>query len=140
MQRKKKKSKEEQLVEDYFPIHEDDVKLATEKIESTYEPGKEIAKLAIEKKYSKENRRTINIDPGYIEKAKFILVTTKNYSHRIYLGSGIFADLQYRMKDGKFQVHEWTYPDYRQKKIINFFNQTRSTYLVQLGRHFSTLS
>jgi hypothetical protein len=30
--------------------------------------------------------RKINIDPGYLASAKFILATGKDYSHRIYLG------------------------------------------------------
>lgn len=82
----------------------------------------------LEKKYSIAGNRNVNLDPGYLEKAKLILVTTKNFSHRIYLGSGIFGDVQLRMKGGKFQIHEWTYPDYREEKVIHFFRRIRDRY------------
>ena len=34
----------------------------------------------LEDKYKIENKRRLNIDPGYISEAKLILATTKNYS------------------------------------------------------------
>jgi len=37
--------------------------------------------------------RQINIDPGYLSEAKIVLASTKNFSHRIYLGSGIYAEV-----------------------------------------------
>ncbi|HDL18281.1 MAG TPA: DUF4416 family protein [Bacteroidetes bacterium] len=82
----------------------------------------------LEKKYTIAGNRSVNLDPGYLEKAKLILVTTKNFSHRIYLGSGIFGDVQLRIKGGKFQIHEWTYPDYREEKVIRFFRRIRDRY------------
>ena len=33
-------------------------------------------------------KRPVNLDPGYIEQAKVILASTKNFYHRIYLGRG----------------------------------------------------
>ena len=36
-------------------------------------------------------KRPVNLDPGYIEQAKVILASTKNFYHRIYLGGGIFG-------------------------------------------------
>jgi len=39
----------------------------------------------IETKYSIEGKRTVNLDPGYLEESKLILASTKNFSHRIYL-------------------------------------------------------
>ena len=45
--------------------------------------------LKIEKKFSKENKRKINIDPGYINEAKLVLTTTKDFAHRIYLNKVI---------------------------------------------------
>jgi hypothetical protein len=31
--------------------------------------------------------RPVNLDPGFIEPSKLVLATTKNYSHRIYIGN-----------------------------------------------------
>ena len=47
----------------------------------------------LEKKYSDNGNRLVNLDPGLVTLENFILATGKNYSHRIYLGSGVFAEV-----------------------------------------------
>ena len=83
----------------------------------------------IEDKYSIVGKRQINIDPGYIETPKLILATTKNFSHRIYLGEGIYGDVQLIWRGGRFQGNPWTYPDYLEKSTLEFFTPVRNTYL-----------
>ena len=95
-----------------------------------------LATNAIEDKYMHEKRRMINLDPGYISEAKLVLATTKNYTHRIYLNNGIFGDVHLQYKDQSFQVQTWTYPDYKQSEIIQFFNQVRLKYFHQLGESY----
>jgi len=77
-------------------------------------------------------RRLVNIDPGYISLAKLVLFTTKNRSHRIYLDKGIYADLELVFEKKTFCPLEWTYPDYRTKEYIDFFNSVRATYRKEL--------
>ena len=48
----------------------------------------------LEKKYSENGNRLVNLDPGLVTLENFILATGKNYSHRIYLGSGVFAEAE----------------------------------------------
>ncbi len=79
----------------------------------------------IEKELSLSGRRTANIDPGYISLENVILATTKNYTHRIYIGSGIFGDLTLIFKNGTFRPLEWTYPDYRSEHVVTIFNRWR---------------
>ena len=86
----------------------------------------------IERKFSENNARSINIDPGYITLANLILFTTKNRSHRIYIGQGIYADLELQFAKKSFHPLEWTYPDYRTKEYIDFFNSVRATYVSQI--------
>ena len=76
--------------------------------------------------------RTVNIDPGYIDRMKLVLATTKDSSHRVYLGQGIYADVELIYRSGSFVCLEWTYPDYREKFAIEFFNTVRDAYLAQL--------
>jgi hypothetical protein len=38
-------------------------------------------------------RRRINLDPGYLEPSKLVLFSTKNFSHRVYCGDGIFGEV-----------------------------------------------
>lgn len=92
-------------------------------------PGK-IAKIkllanSIEEKLAKNNNRRINLDPGYVTDAKLILATTKDYFHRIYLTSGIYAEVTLKWRKNGFEPFEWTYPDYRSKEYIDIFNTIR---------------
>ncbi|MDZ7375243.1 MAG: DUF4416 family protein [candidate division KSB1 bacterium] len=83
----------------------------------------------IEQQFSIENKRRVNIDPGYLAEAKVVLATTKNFDHRIYLGKGIYGDVHLRYRRNKFIINEWTYPDYRDKIVIDFFARLRKKYL-----------
>jgi hypothetical protein len=90
----------------------------------------------LEDKFAKNNKRQVNIDPGYIADAKLILATTKNYDHRIYLKKGIYGDVHLRFREGTFKPNDWTYADYRESFIINFFNEVRENYLGQLRKKY----
>ena len=83
--------------------------------------------------YTVNEKRLVNIDPGYICPAKLVLATTKNYSHRIYLNKNIYGDIHLQFSNGTFQSQPWTYPDYQNKENIRFFNALRKRYLEQLG-------
>jgi hypothetical protein len=87
----------------------------------------------IEIEFSSPNR-IINLDPGYISKAKLVLATTKDYQHRLYLGQGIYAEVTLRFRQGKFEPYEWTYPDYQTPEYLNIFNQIRSIYSEQIKK------
>ncbi len=63
----------------------------------------------------------------------FVLATTKNYSHRPYLGQNIFADLTYHFHQGQFEFLPWTYPDYRDPKKVEFLSWARSYLLHKLS-------
>ncbi len=69
--------------------------------------------------------RRANIDPGYVTLSKLTLATTKDYSHRIYIGRGIYAETTLRFVRGTFVPVETTYPDYRTPATIGFFNEVR---------------
>ena len=88
----------------------------------------------IEARYADAGRRRVNIDPGYMLPERFVLATGKNYSHRIYIGKGIYADLTLVYHSGSFQPLEWTYPDYREDRMRSYLNATRRKYLDDLQR------
>jgi len=85
----------------------------------------------IEGQFSQENRRQVNVDPGYLTAAKVVLATTKNFDHRIYLGNGIYGDVHLRYRGNKFIMNEWTYPDYRDMIVIDFFARLRKRYMKE---------
>ncbi len=85
----------------------------------------------IENHLAKEDgRRTLNIDPGYLSDAQLILATGKNFSHRIYLGHGLFGDLTLLFKHNQFQAFPWTYPDYQEEPIRSLLLKMRENYVM----------
>ncbi len=106
-----------------FKMFIDPMKIVAVKLESN----------TIENSFRKNGKRTINIDPGYIETPKLVLATTKNYGHRIYLGQGIYGDVQMFWRNGDFKTNPWTYPDYQEEKTREFFSKIRKKYLSQIG-------
>ena len=88
---------------------------------------------SVEDEYLKEDgKRAINIDPGYISMEKMVLASCKNFSHRIYLKKGIYADLTLIYKAGDFQSLEWTFPDYAKDNIKRLLQGIRERYMHQL--------
>lgn len=85
----------------------------------------------IENKLSLKGARQINIDPGYLDLAKLVLASTKDFYHRIYLDRGIFAEITLFYKNKTFQPWEWTYPDYKTQEYIAIFNRIREIYACQ---------
>ena len=86
----------------------------------------------IENEYCRNGKRRINIDPGYLLREKFVLATGKNYSHRIFIGQGIYADLTLIYRKGGFQSLEWTYPDYADRYVQDFLLRVRKRYVMEL--------
>ncbi len=76
--------------------------------------------------------RAVNIDPGYLHSAKFVLATGKDYSHRIYLRDGIYGDLTLMVQKGAFIRLPWTYPDYASAPLIDLLTLLRKRYLWQM--------
>ena len=91
-----------------------DIKLTTNEMELRLAEGN-----------AENPRRRVNIDPGYVTLSKLVLVTTKDYSHRIFIGKGIYAETTLRFINRSFVPIETTYPDYKTPLAIDFFNNVR---------------
>jgi hypothetical protein len=76
--------------------------------------------------------RPVNLDPGFIEPSKLVLATTKNYSHRIYIGHKMFAEVTLIYEKNDWRHFDYTYPDYRQTCYHDFFTKVRTRLLEQL--------
>lgn len=86
----------------------------------------------LEKRFLKDGKRKINLDPGILTLSKYLLATTKDYSHRIYIRDGIYAEVTLIYKNRSFQPLGWTYPDYKKTEAIGFFNKVRALLKLQL--------
>ena len=76
--------------------------------------------------------RPVNLDPGFIEPSKLILASTKNFSHRIYIGNRMFAEVTLMYEKGSWRHFEYTFPDYRQSCYQNFLTKVRCRLMEQL--------
>ena len=86
----------------------------------------------LENKESQGGKRKINIDPGFVALERLVLATGKNYTHRIYLSKGIYADLTLIFQRGSFNPLAWTFKDYGDPEIIDYFNEIRERYKRQI--------
>jgi len=109
-------------------------------IETLIDPGK-LAKIKhatnkIEQKMARQLKmaltRPVNLDPGIIEPSKLVLATTKNYSHRIYIGHKMYAEVTLIYEKGTWRHFDYTYPDYREPHYQDFFTKVRTSLLEQL--------
>lgn len=75
--------------------------------------------------------RPVNIDPGYVDLPKLVLATTKDRSHRVYLGQGIYAEATLQFADHAWQPWPWTYPDYREPGAHAFLARVRQRLIEQ---------
>ena len=98
-----------------------DIKLRTNALEE---------ELAAARRYPEA--RPLNIDPGLLELGKFLLATTKDQAHRVYLRDGIFAEVTLRYHAGAFEPWPWTYADYRLPCVHAFLQLARDYYRQRL--------
>lgn len=99
---------------DAFP----EIKLKTNELEMQY--------------LNKNGGRRINLDPGYLDSAKIVLVSTKDYSHRLYLGKGIYGEVTLIYSGKEYQSLPYTYPDFRTQGYLALFKNARNMYRARL--------
>lgn len=84
----------------------------------------------IEASFSVDGKRKINIDPGYMHPAKIVLASTKDYSHRIYLRDGIYAEVTMLFQRGRFDPHVNTYREFQDERNLRYFYMARRLYFL----------
>lgn len=80
---------------------------------------------------SENGKRTINIDPGYIDYMKVVLASAKYGPHKIYLKNGIYADLTLIYSKGIFHSFHWTFPDFKNDLYSKELLEIRNIYKKQ---------
>ena len=91
-------------------------------------PAKLFANALEERLARPDGRRLVNLDPGLVTCERFVLATGKNYTHRIYLGQGIFGDLTLVFQAGSWQTLPWTFPDYAAPDLLARLTDVRCRY------------
>ena len=81
----------------------------------------------------RKTRRPINLDPGIIEPSKLVLASMKNFSHRIYLGRGVYGEVTLLYHRGRWEALGWTFPDYASGRYNAFLDASRALLRAEAG-------
>mgnify|MGYP006139540683 FL=1 len=86
----------------------------------------------IEKSLSLDGKRRINLDPGYLDFHRVVLLSGKEGPQKIYLRDGIWADLVLLKERGGYRELTWTFPDLKDGRYDDFFMQVRAKYKAEI--------
>lgn len=84
----------------------------------------------IEGRFMKGGLRSVNIDPGYLDANKVVLVTGKHGGHKIALSPGVWADMLLWYNKGWVAL-PWAFPDFRDGRLFPLFVKIRRRYKEQ---------
>ena len=96
------------------PARQADIKIATNEMERIF---------------SEDGKRRINLDPGFINPGRLMLATTKKTGFRIPLEKGIYTELTLFWAKGEWHKFPWSYRDYQSERVQKFLTDTRKRYL-----------
>lgn len=86
----------------------------------------------VEKRFCVEGKRRINIDPGYVDHFKVVLVSGKGGGHMLMMADGIWADLLL-WYNKSWQTLPWSYPDFRDGTYFAELMEIRSLLKKQIS-------
>jgi len=80
-----------------------------------------------------DGARRVNLDPGLLTLERLVLASGKNFTHRIYLGRGVWADLTliYNKRTGWVDL-PWTFPDYASETMKRRLTELRALYKTRI--------
>ncbi len=84
----------------------------------------------IETIFSQEGQRTINIDPGYLDANKLVLISGKYGGNKLCVGPDLYADFLLWYSKG-WQAMPWAFPDLRDGGFFRDFMEMRKRYKRQ---------
>jgi hypothetical protein len=90
----------------------------------------------VEQLYIVAGNRQVNLDPGTLDATKVVLASFKPGPQKLYLGSGVWADMVSFYTNRAFRPLLWTFPDLREGPHLELFAHARRRYkeLLRLRR------
>jgi len=85
-----------------------------------------------EAELSVNGKRTVNIDPGYVDAFKVVLLSDKYSGRKVYLGQGCYADVTLTFSSGTWQAGKRAFPDFQDGRYTPYFMKLREKYLEQM--------
>jgi hypothetical protein len=101
-------------------------------IDRTILPDIKQGTMEIEKEFSSNGKRRVNLDPGYMSLGQLFLSSTKDNFFRIYIRDGVFEEVTLYYERGKFRTFPWTYRDYGSEEYHKVFQEIRDLYKKQI--------
>lgn len=100
--------------------------------------GIKIKTIGLENQYLNETGgRKINLDPGYLDAAKIVLASTKDFSHRIYLDKGIYGEVTLMYSGKDYQTLPYTFPDYKTREYWDIFKAARELFKTEMKKRLN---
>jgi len=97
--------------------------------------GIKIKTIGLENRYlNQTGGRKINLDPGYLDAAKIVLASTKDFSHRIYLEKGIYGEVTLMFSGKEYHELPYTFPDYRTREYWDIFKTARELFKTEMKK------
>jgi hypothetical protein len=93
--------------------------------------------IAVEDAFRSAGRRAVNIDPGFLDANKVVLISGKHGGHKIALAPGAFADLLLWYNKGWVAL-PWAFPDFRDGGFFPLFEQMRKVFKSQMRTALAT--
>ncbi len=88
----------------------------------------------LEDELREDGNRRINIDIGYIDMFKVVLASFKGRSNKIYLSSGVWADMIMYFEEGDYKTFMWGFPDFKSGIYNADLIKIRNLYKQQLRK------
>lgn len=90
-----------------------------------------LAAVRLEHEMGREGKRRVNLDPGYMDFNKLVLVSAKFLAQKIYLTKGVYADPTIYYDKG-WKVYDWAFPDFKSGRYHDFFREVRNLYKAKM--------
>lgn len=85
--------------------------------------------------FTENEKRLVNLDPGYLDAVKVVLASTKHGGHKIALTDKIYADMVLDYYKGTYRSFDWTFPDFKSGRYFEYFKKLRAGYLQKI-KHY----
>ena len=72
--------------------------------------------------------RAVNVDPGIMTPENVTMASSEGKNYRIYLTSGVYAQVELIWSRGQFVQLPWTNPDYTHPEALDLFHRVRETF------------
>lgn len=72
--------------------------------------------------------RAVNIDPGLLTADNLVMASHREFTHRVYLTNGVFAEVTLVCSQRGFVRLPWTPADFCHEDAISFFTRVRQSF------------